>query len=200
MNTDCLSAHLRSELSAAHVRLMLDYNPETGVFTWRKRPREHFKTSHDCLAWNTRYEGSKAGSRKSNGYLDISIDGIRYLAHRMAWLWMTGEWPTHEVDHRDRDKLNNCWANLRAATRRENECNKLPSSKNTSGHKGVSWKKQRRKWQVCIGVDGKRIHLGVFDEDRLEHAIAAYAMAAREYHGEFALDAGQRVARREGER
>jgi hypothetical protein len=93
---------------------------------------------------------------------------------------MTGEWPASTVDHIDRDGYNNKWGNLRAATIPEQRQNSKLSRRNTSGHKGVSWSEQRRKWVAGIGHEGQRIPLGRFDA--LEDALAAYAEAKARLH------------------
>jgi len=89
-----------------------------------------------------------------------------------------------QVDHRDMNGLNNCRSNLRAATNQENGCNRNKQEKNTSGAKGVCWDKQAQKWQAHIRVNGKRIHLGLFDD--IDDAVRAYNKAAMQHFGEFA--------------
>jgi hypothetical protein len=171
---------------AKYLRECLDYSPETGVFTWRERPREHFKTCGDWKRWNACFAATRAGSHDPRGREKISIGRRLYWAHRLAWLHMTGEWPKHEIDHRDCDKSNNRFANLREATRSENERNKKILSRNTSGVKGVSWHKRDKKWRVTIRDGSEKILVGSFDADRLDDAASAYERAAKELHGEFA--------------
>lgn len=89
-----------------------------------------------------------------------------------------------EVDHVDRDGRNNTRANLRLATRSQQNANTKRGIRNTSGYKGVIWNKQCRKWQARIHIDGKQVHLGLFVSPEIAHA--AYCRAAKEHFGEFA--------------
>lgn len=118
------------------------------------------------------------------GYRSISIDDRDYLAHRLAWLYVHGKWPPHQLDHINMDRADNRMCNLRQADNAENNCNRPLQSNNTSGFKGVSFHKQTRKWKASLKVRGKDIHLGLFDE--AEAAAAAYRLAAQKHFGEFA--------------
>ena len=172
---------LNDPLTADQLRAVLDYNPRTGVFTWRRRmpTRQYDKT------WNTRYAGTIAGTPTvPRGYVQILVDRRLYLAHRLAHLWITGEWPKHEVDHRDGDPTNNRWNNLRVATSSQNKMNGVRRSDNTSGYRGVWFDKRRELWVAEIRGDGIRRHLGYFPT--AEAAAAAYAEAAARLHGKFA--------------
>lgn len=118
------------------------------------------------------------------GYRKIEVDGRAYLAHRLAWLYMTGEWPEGEVDHKDCDPANNEWGNLRLATRGQNAQNSSLRADNTSGVKGVSKHPQYDKWVARVGKDGKKHYLGVFPtKEGAEAAAKAFRQAL---HGEFA--------------
>ncbi len=138
---------------------LMSYEPATGKFIWLDRPN----------APMFRYGGKEAGSVNNKGYVSICVEEKRYLAHRLAWLYMTGVWPSHEIDHRNRDKQDNSWINLCDASHIENCHNKGIASNNTSGARGVS--KHRNKWQARIRINYKLIHLGVFDT--YEDAVAA---------------------------
>jgi hypothetical protein len=152
---------------------MLRYDPETGEWTWLKR-------SHG--GGNAR-PGDKAGSLNL-GRVIIAIDGCDYKSSRLAWLYMTGRWPTLDVDHRDGNPRNDSWANLREATDSQNTANKKRPSNNSSGFKGVCWAKDRRKWGAQIGFHYRKIHLGFFDTPEAAHE--AYKAKARELFGEYA--------------
>lgn len=104
------------ELTQEIVRELLDYNPETGVFTWRPRDRKWFNTDRIWNSWNAKLAGKPAGTPHRSGYIWIGLNGKLLAAHRLAFLWMAGAWPTRQVDHRDRDRANNRWTNLRDAT------------------------------------------------------------------------------------
>ena len=102
----------------------LQYNPETGEFTWRVRPRSHIENEHIWKGINTRCAGKRADIEHGDGYrcIIITFEGERFrlMAHNVAWAMMTGAWPEHEIDHEDRDPSHNQWDNLRAATHAEN--------------------------------------------------------------------------------
>lgn len=164
-----------NDLTAKYVRSILDYNPGTGLFVWKFR-------SDVSKKWNTRYVGKAAG-RISNGYIGISINKKRYQAHRLAWLCMTGKWPEFEVDHRNTNRGNNKWNNLREATSSQNKGNARLRSDNTSKTKGVSWCSEREKWFVSIFVNGRQKNLGRFNF--IKDARKAYLVAAKKHFGEF---------------
>jgi hypothetical protein len=150
----------------------LEYCPETGVF--RRRVR-----SANMPA------GSVAGHRKTNGYVEISLFNRVYYAHRLAFLYMTGEFPVNHADHIDGDRSNNKWGNLRQATHRENLCNRGAAKNNKTGVKGVYWESRGNRYVSFIsGGGGKRRYLGTFPD--VETAAEAYMSAARSLHGEFA--------------
>lgn len=171
-------------LTASRLREALVYDPETGLFSWRPKPG---KTKHE-RAWNTRYAGSEAGATNAVGYRQVQIDGRIYLAHRLAWLYMTGEWPTDDIDHQDRVRTNNQWSNLRAATRTQNNGNAALRRDNTSGVKGVYWHQGKGKWHARIKCSGIDLSLGYHSS--LRAAAAAYAKAAKDMFGEFAFVGG----------
>lgn len=159
-------------LTAERLRTLLHYCPETGAFRW--------------LVSNSarRPAGSAAGELKPSGYILIGINGWRYRAHRLAWLYVTGEWPQVQIDHRDNDRSNNKWLNLRPADNAQNQANAKRPKNNTSGFKGVFWNKQRQKWAAKINPDRRQVHLGFFADPKEAHA--AYCRGAEKFFGEFA--------------
>ncbi len=124
-------------------------------------------------------EGSIAGNLRNDKYIGIGLDGKIYLAHRLAWLYMTGELPDR-LDHIDENKSNNRWGNLREATRSQNGANRLvdPGKSNVRGIRLVG-----RKWQTQICVNKKWIYLGSFESK--EEASEAYIKARQEYFGDY---------------
>jgi len=157
-------------LTAARLREILHYDPDTGAFTWRVSRK-----------------GVRAGAAAGTlcqGYYRIMADRRSYQAHRLAWLYMTGAWPEAEIDHINLARADNCWCNLREATRVENQRNTSARPNNTSGFKGVVWHKSAKRWRATITADGKQCHLGYFDTPQA--AAAAYADAAKKLFGEFA--------------
>ena len=141
---------------------LLDYCPVSGVFTWRARPRNHFKNIQAYGAWNTRYAGKEAGGISGQGYSKISIYGYLYSAHRLAWLHVYGEFPSEEIDHINHDRSDNKLSNLREATHSQNGRNAKKRRDNTSGTTGVSWCKRENRWIASIKVDGKLKYGGYF--------------------------------------
>jgi hypothetical protein len=125
--------------------------------------------------------GIKAGCVGSHGYVVVKAYRIPYLAHRIAWLIMTGEWPEQEVDHINGNKADNRWDNLRLATHGQNVAN---SGARRGGLKGAYWHKRSSRWQSQIWDHGRIRHLGYFDNERDAHL--AYVNAAQTVFGEFA--------------
>lgn len=159
-------------IEQSNLKQILSYDCESGVFTWlRPKPNQ-------VLA------GTEAGWIEPSGYRRISIRGKNYQAHRLAWLYMTGELPVGQVDHRNLNKSDNRWCNLRLATNSQNQANRPASKRSSSGCKGVYWHKRIRKWQASIMVGGRLRCLG-YRENQAE-AVSLYAAAAKEYFGEFA--------------
>lgn len=117
-------------------------------------------------------------------YINITVDGKRYKAHRLIWIWHYGHISKPEIDHIDGNGLNNRIENLREATRYENAKNlkKHPSSK--SGVTGVSFCKDRNKWQCYIQINGKRVSLGRFES--IDDAIFTRKQAEQKHYAEFA--------------
>lgn len=128
--------------------------------------------------------GSEAGYVGDKGYIEIGINGKKWYAHILVWLSVTGSMPGMHLDHRDTDRANNKFENLRLASQLENTYNRSPMSNNKSGVKGVHWHQLSKKWRAVINVSGKRIEIGKFTS--LEKAARAMAIARDKYHGEFA--------------
>lgn len=157
-------------LSVERLREVLDYDPETGVFKWK------VKINRNIVV------GSTAGGLHPKGYWRIAVDGKRYLAHRLAYLYINGEWPDDQVDHRDRNRINNRWNNLRPASQTQQNGNTNMNKNNSSGARGVCWDKSRTKWLAFINVNDRFKNLGRFDE--FEDAREAHGIAAIEHFGE----------------
>ena len=158
-------------LSQHQLQEILGYDPVNGLFLWLKPPVNH----PDLL-------GQMAGSVYSNGYRYIQIKDKAYRCGRLAWFYITGEWPEAYIDHIDKCKSNDSFANLRKASNSENQANRGAPSNNTSGTKGV--RRDRDKWRAQIMVNGKSKNLGRYKTR--EEAMSAYAKAAEQAWGLFA--------------
>lgn len=176
---------MRERLTAESARELLHYDPETGEFLWKDRAVCWFRDTEarsaeiHCAAWNTRYAGTKAFISKQgpkDGYqcLQGRILNKHYKAHRIAWLISFGEWPELEVDHINRNPLDNRLKNLRQVSHIANMANKRISKNNKSGFQGVSFRPIHRKWCAKYTDHGRRINVGYFDSPQ----EAAQALAA----------------------
>ena len=154
------------------IREYLEYNENTGDLIWIKKP-----SSKVCI-------GDKAGTKHSKGYIHIAFKGKKHLIHRVAWFLYTSEQPPDNVDHKNGNKTDNSWLNLRVATERNNMHNKGKPTTNTSGYKGVSWNKKASKWLAKIKFNNQTMYLGLFNTP--EEAHLSYCIAADKYHKEFA--------------
>lgn len=158
-------------LKHSYLKEIISYCPETGIFTWLVK-----RNSHRGKV----VPGSIANSVSVHGYARIGIDGSRYPAHRLAWFYVYGRWPSKQIDHINRDRLDNRIVNLREATDAENRQNMSLSVTNTSGVKGVSWDKRRKKWFSKITHNYQQISLGF--HDNINDAEKAYAEAKERLH------------------
>lgn len=158
-----------------HERLLevLSYDADTGIFTWVVNRS------------GTARAGSVAGVfDKQTRYTRISIDGRMYLAHRLAWLFVTGSWPPSELDHINLNRSDNRICNLRLASRAQNRANSPVNKSSQSKIKGVFASRLGARWRARISISSKTLHLGTFPTK--EEASAAYLAAARAHYGEFA--------------
>lgn len=149
----------------------LTYDPDSGQFFWRDRPGAR-PVKSGAVA------GCSAGTK-----IIIGLNGKLYAAHRLAWLYMTGNWPVALVDHVNGDPYDNRWSNLRGATQSENLRNRSKTRANTSGFKGVSLCKDTGRYAARIRCNYRTKYLGRYATP--EEAHAAYLAAAAEMHGEF---------------
>lgn len=154
------------DLTADRLRELLHYDPETGIFTWKNRQRYGKKVN------------GQAGHCRSDGYVCIMVDSQMQQAHRLAWLYMTGEHPKQCIDHIDGNPGNNRFSNLRDLSRGVNAQNRRVSTLSTSGLIGAQ--KNGNRWLANIYVDKKRVYLGSFST--AEEAHAAYLAAKAIHH------------------
>lgn len=170
----------KQEITQERLKYLLEYNPDTGVFT-RKIGRKGVKKGAEagCIV---------KGVIVGKSYRRISIDYKIYAAHRLAWLYMTGEMPPDQIDHIDGNGLNNKWKNLRSVSAHENKKNKRLPVNNSSGFCGVAWNKVCKKWRALIQVNGKSKHLGMFKDksDAIKARVAAnIKYGFHENHGQI---------------
>ena len=155
--------------TAEELRALLDYDPASGIFRWRMKPARQVRV------------GDVAGGLNPDGYTLIKIDGRSHMAHRLAYLWVHGAWPQHQIDHRDGRRSNNSLANLREATQNANMHNRAKQSRPTSSrYLGVYLDKNTGRWRAHIRHNGKQHRLGRFDTQEL--AYAAYLAAKSVFH------------------
>ena len=153
-----------TDTTPAMLRELLDYSPDTGIFVWR-------------VSIGAARAGTVAGT-SCRGYCRIMVFGKRYSAHRLAWLFVHGEWPKLQIDHINGKRSDNRIANLREATNAENGQNQLGRGVSRSG----------KRWEARIRLGGPQIRLGSFDTQ--EEAHAAYLAAKLALHRTFATGIG----------
>jgi hypothetical protein len=158
-------------ITQSELKELLNYNQDTGIFTW-KIPTRKIKV------------GDNAGYINEAGYVRLTISHKKYFAHRLAWLYVYGNFSKDTIDHINGNKSDNRISNLREATFVENKQNSKKSTKNTSGSKNVVWNKNCKKWQVQISLNRKLKYIGVFDN--LEFASFVADEVRDIYHKEFA--------------
>ena len=162
----------RNIIDQNYLRSLLEYDPDTGHFFWRSSGKG-------------RKLGQPAGAlnrTKGQGYVSIGIDKSKFRAHRLAFIYMTGDCPD-EIDHINGDRADNRWDNLRAVTRSQNNMNATRRGDNSSGQRGVSWVGRVNRWRAFITIEGKQKHLGYFIH--FDEACAAYRAAAIEVFGDY---------------
>lgn len=160
-------------ISQEELKRVLHYNSQTGVFTWKLKlgPRGLPGTSAGC---------------PEDRYIRVCINGIRYPAHRLAFIYMTGSFPKY-IDHKDRNGFNNKWENLREVTISQNAANSFRKVKNKAGFKGVKFMTDHARikpWEASIHKNGKYYYIGAFKT--AEEAAKAYDKKALELYGEYA--------------
>lgn len=160
-------------LTAQRLRSLFHYDAETGVFT-----RAVATGNRGCNK-----AGEVAGGMSGGGYCVIGVDGQKYMAHRLAWLYVHGCWPVHQIDHINGVRHDNRLCNLRDVPQAINVRNLRAAKSNnaTSKYLGVSFDKFKRKWKACISVNGKQLQLGRFCTE--QQARDAYRAAKPAIHG-----------------
>lgn len=158
-------------ITQARLRELLDYDPQIGIFRW-KVTRSRVARAGDVAG----------GPSHKAGYIVIRIDQRTHLAHRLAFLWMTGTVPS-TVDHINRDTSDNRWCNLRGCTRSQNNCNSKMQKLRGIGLRGVKRNPHSGRYYAMIGHNGRQHYLGTYDSPEAAHS--AYLSAAQDMHGDF---------------
>lgn len=159
-------------ISQYELKEVLDYDMNTGLFTWKTKNQKH-------------NVGDIAGGDDGQGYIRICINKKTIRAHRLAWLYMTGEIPD-VIDHINRIKSDNRFSNLRNVSPYENSINRGATKRSLSGSKGVSFNKNLNKWRARITAFGKKIHIGYYEN--LEDAKEAYMNTSLHFFGNVYQD------------
>lgn len=158
----------KRDLTQTALRGVLRYNKATGVLTWLVR--------RSPIA----VPGARAGSKHWTGYRYITVFRKSYPEHHLVWFFVTGVWPREFLDHRNRQRDDNRWANLREASSKQNNENSLVRSDSTSGVRGVSWCSTQSKWRAYIYHNKKQVNLGWFQTKN--QAARARLLAERKLH------------------
>lgn len=158
-------------ISQEELKSIFNYSAETGIFTWKVQP---------ALKKNPGI-GDVAGCiHKKSGYVMLKIKAVSYRAHRLAWLYVTGENPKNHIDHINGICFDNRFINLRECRPNENNQNKKSSNNSSSKYVGVDWCKASKKWRAQIGINGKNKYIGIF-ESEIE-AFNAYCKEKEKHH------------------
>jgi len=154
---------MKSSLPPVDVlRQLVDYNPRTGVLTWKFRSRKFCKSDHEQVRWNKRFSGKVAGVIAKDGYSVICIFDRQYKSHRICWHLYYGEPAKGQIDHINGQRCDNRIENLRDVSARQNALNRKLISRNKSGYAGVS-QNAYGKWVAYISTKKKRLYLGGFN-------------------------------------
>ena len=148
-----MASRMKKAITQVELKKILHYDSHTGAFTWLVGGKGRSGI------------GTVAGTQnKENGYSQITVNCRIYLSHRLAWLYMKGYFPEHDIDHKDQVKDNNKWSNLRESTQGCNRRNIGNQNNNTSGVKGVCWYRAKGKWVVQIDINKKHKNIGRFSD------------------------------------
>ena len=165
------------------IRQIIDYNQETGLAIWKKRPLHLCGSIRIKKAFDSKYSGKQIGSTSVNkdgkSYTITKIFGKCYSLHRIIWLYIHGQWPEDQIDHINGNGMDNRLINLRSVTAFENMKNTKMRSNSKSKCTGVTWHKRQNKWRARINHEKKEIYLGHFDQ--LEDAIEARRKAEKQF-------------------
>lgn len=159
------------EITGIILGMFLDYDPETGFFRYKLRTNPNTVPGEIITTLN------------EDGYVMISVQGVRMRGHRIAWVWMTGKWPNRDIDHINGQRADNRYLNLREANRSQNLMNGGLRKSNRSGVVGVHFCAERQKWVAQIKVQKRTVGLGRFEQ--FQDAVHARKKAEERYYKSF---------------
>jgi hypothetical protein len=174
-------------MNVDYLRECFDYDAGAGHLVWRQRPRAHFKNGAGWHNFNNQCAGKIAGARRSNGRVEITLDGRTYKAARVIWAVYYGVSKFGIVDHIDGNPGNDKIENLRLATPAQNSRNRAHTAANSSGVRGVTWHTPSKKWWVRVTLDGRTRSFGLYKS--LEQAVEVARVAKQRLFGDFARHA-----------
>jgi hypothetical protein len=158
-------------ITQEELKELLNYNPETGIFTWKVSPARQV------------FFGDIAGTKRKDGYIQIKVKNELILSHRLAWIYMYGYLPKY-IDHINGQRDDNRIINIREVSNQQNSLNSKISKNNTSGIKGVYWDKSRNKWVARLFVNGQCKFFKRFDDIDLAKLVIEEVRI--KYHGKYA--------------
>lgn len=162
--------------SQARLRELMDYDPATGVLSWKQHPNR------------TDLNGRVCGAARKGGYLACSVDGYKFAVHRLIYKWMTGE-EAVIMDHINGKPADNRWHNIRSVTPQENNLNQRLMANNKSGSCGVFYHEKQNRYHATVRIDKRSIHLGSFeseDEAKAARKAANKLLGFSDRHGDAA--------------
>jgi hypothetical protein len=160
------------KLTAERLQKLVNYDPKTGIMTW-KLPRPGV------------ISGSPIGHKRPDGYLATKVSYQSYLVHRLVWLYVTGEWPKNQIDHRDGNRTNNRFENLRDATQSENNQNQKCARRDNVSTRllGVTIDYKRRGKKIFVAqININDVHKNIGRFATAAEAHEAYLAAKRLLH------------------
>ena len=178
-----MAGHI-NKITQDFARKLFNYDEGTGVLYHRRRDKDMFSNNAQFLNWNGRYPGKPVGSKTKSGYLCTRVNKTDYYVHYIIWVYCNGDFSDMEIDHINRDRLDNRLSNLRLCTPLQNAHNRNKHRKK-SGLKCVYKRRECNTWRVKITVDGKLIDLGGYKTE--QEATDAYKKASLKAHGEFSI-------------
>ena len=172
-------------------------NFSDGYLIWNYRPRSHFNSDRVWKIFNTRFNAKIAGSLSKDGYFKVTICGKDYKLSRLIWKMYNKKDldPNKQIDHKDRNPINNSIYNLREISKQENDWNRSSAKNSTSKHVGVFWKKERNKWESRIAVNKNQFYIGRYQSQ--QDAKNAYLIAKKYLHCKNPMDISTRQSKKE---